>query len=128
MFIKLNNLFYMNIWCLRWWHMLWLIFYFNRNHLRVLDGRTVAHRSQQPAAPSLHFPSLSVKQREKYFRFFQNYLCLRAQMSWTFYEDFACLCDSWPYKLAYIYIHIFFLVRFLLRLNKGQGNHSIQSQ
>lgn len=30
--------------------------------LRVLCGRISAHRRLQPAAPPLHFPSLSVKQ------------------------------------------------------------------
>lgn len=65
----------MNIWCLHWWQMFLLILYFNRNYLRVLGGRTIAHHSQQPAAPSPHFPSLSVKQGEKLFGFLSRIFC-----------------------------------------------------
>lgn len=35
-----------------------------RQLLRVLGGRIRAHHLLQPAAPPLHFPSLSVKQTE----------------------------------------------------------------
>lgn len=56
-------------------NMFWWMLYFNRNHLRVLGGRTIAHHSQEPAAPSLYFPSLSVKQGEKDFRFFSWIIC-----------------------------------------------------
>ena len=97
-------------------NMFWLISYF-RNHLRVLGGRTIARHSQRPAAPSLHFPSLSVKQEEIYLRYFSIIICAWEHECLGLFRDFASLCNSclrhYEDLQTYTYIHIFSLVRYV---------------
>lgn len=99
----------MKIWCLRWWLRLWLSSYLSRNDLRVLDGRRAARGSQQPAAPSLHLPSVSAKQREIVHIFPELFVPQSTDVSdflWGFYE------------LAYSY-NLGRLFFFFLKLNEG---------